>query len=80
MEWLIITTTMIGRLSLAAGWQILYMWCLELFPTTVRLTTLEISMFVGHIGSTVAPLINDLVSVRPDLLHGVQAFGEVTVH
>jgi len=58
-DWLIILLTMIGRLSVAACWQILYLWCLELFPTTMRLTMLEVSMIVGHIGSTASPFIND---------------------
>lgn len=61
-DWLIILLTMIGRLSVAACWQILYLWCLELFPTTMRLTMLEVSMIVGHIGSTASPFINDAVS------------------
>ena len=61
-DWLIILLTMIGRLSVAACWQILYLWCLELFPTPMRLTMLEVSMIVGHIGSAAAPFINDAVS------------------
>lgn len=55
-------TTMIGRLSVAATWQILYMWSMELFPTTVRMTLLQISLIAGHIGSSAAPFINDAVS------------------
>lgn len=52
---------MLGRLSLAAGWQIMYLWCIEIFPTTIRATALELSACVGHAGSAAAPFINDLV-------------------
>jgi len=67
--WLIILTTMIGRLCLAAAWQIQYLWCLELFPTTIRITMVQISMMPGYLGSAVAPLINDLVGGFTDNKH-----------
>ncbi|XP_067935238.1 organic cation transporter 1-like [Watersipora subatra] len=63
LVWLVITTTMVGRLSVAAGWQIMYLWCIELFPTTTRATMLEVSMWIGHIGSAAAPFINDMTKV-----------------
>ena len=52
---------MIGRLSVSASWQILYLWTIELLPTTVRATVLATCMLVGRLGGSVAPIIYDLV-------------------
>ncbi|XP_067936074.1 organic cation transporter protein-like [Watersipora subatra] len=58
--WLIVTLTMSGRLCISAAWQILYVWCLELFPTHYRLTMLQASLTFGHIGSAIGTLMADL--------------------
>lgn len=52
---------MFGRLAVAAGWQIQYMWCMELFPTTARLSLLNASLIFGHMGSAAAPYVNEMV-------------------
>ena len=61
VTWLVITTTMVGRLSVAATWQIMFLWSLELFPTTIRATVLGLSMLVGRLGGSMSPFINNLV-------------------
>ena len=68
ITWLIVTLTMIGRLCISASWQVLYVWCVELFPTTVRVIMVQTTMFAGKIGNTIGPLIRDLVR-RFDVHH-----------
>ena len=53
---------MVGRLCISAAWQVLYVWCLELFPTSVRITMLQGTLATGHIGTTVGSMMADLVS------------------
>lgn len=60
---------MVGRLCLSAAWQVLYVWCVELFPTTIRVTMLQVTLISGHIGSMIGPLTADLVSQWYD--HGL---------
>ena len=62
MTWAIVTLTMIGRLCLSAAWQVMYVWVVELFPTTIRVTMIQVTLFFGHIGSMTGPLTADLVS------------------
>ena len=54
---------MVGRLFISAAWQVLYVWCLELFPTSVRVTMLQGTLASGHIGSTAGALMADLVRI-----------------
>ena len=60
--WLTILLTMIGRLCISSGWQILYLWCLEMFPTSNRMTLLQAVQISGNVGATVGVLMIDLVS------------------
>ena len=61
ITWLIVTLTMVGRLCISASWQVLYVWCVELFPTTVRVIMLQSTLIAGKIGNTVGSLVKDLV-------------------
>lgn len=72
MVWAIITLTMLGRLCISAAWQVLYVWSLELFPTSVRVFMVQATMLSGRIGSTIGPLIKDLVS--SNLLYACSQF------
>ena len=59
---LILLLTMIGRLFNATAWKILYIWCLEMFPTSYRITMLLASQTCGYIGGALGSILDDLVS------------------
>ena len=56
---------LIGKLSITSAFQVILLYCSELFPTSVRTQGLGITSMVGRTGAIFSPFVIDiLVSTR----------------
>nr|XP_053633558.1 organic cation transporter protein-like [Cherax quadricarinatus] len=76
--WLVMTLAMVGKMCISAAFQILYLYCMELFPTEVRLQGLGFTTMASRLGSMFSPFITDylgpLYPSAPSLTFGIAAF------
>ncbi|XP_042893134.1 organic cation transporter protein-like [Penaeus japonicus] len=85
LGWLVITLAMLGKFSISAGFQILYLYVTELFPTEVRLLAIGTSAIPSRIASTISPFVTDLLGPHypwmPSVIFGIAALfaGVVTL-
>ena len=61
LHWLLITLSVIGKLCIGSGFEVLYIISSELFPTVVRNAGLGSSSACARVGSMLAPYIVQLV-------------------
>lgn len=77
ISWLVISLAMIGKFSISAGYQVLYLYATELFPTEVRLLALGTSTIASRIASMASPFVTDLLGPHypwiPSVVFGVAA-------
>jgi OCT family organic cation transporter-like MFS transporter 4/5 len=64
---IIVSLAMIGKFSASAAYAIIYLYSSELFPTSVRNTGMGACSMMARVGAMVAPKINDLSSISPNL-------------
>ncbi|KAK3098672.1 hypothetical protein FSP39_021828 [Pinctada imbricata] len=60
LSWTTIALSSIGKLGVSAAFAIVFIFTPELFPTTVRSSSVGLSNFIGKIGGIVSPYIADL--------------------
>ncbi|XP_071544081.1 organic cation transporter protein-like [Panulirus ornatus] len=73
--WVVMTFAMVGKVTISAAFQIIIIYCNELYPTEVRSRGFGTSFMMSRIGSIVSPFIIDLLGRRhpwvPSVLFGV---------
>ncbi|XP_064084807.1 organic cation transporter protein-like isoform X3 [Macrobrachium nipponense] len=78
LSWLVMTLAMVGKMCISAAFQLLYLYCTELFPTEVRLQALGSATIASRIGSMTSPFITELLGPlyprAPSILFGISAF------
>ncbi|XP_069185234.1 organic cation transporter protein [Procambarus clarkii] len=57
--WLVMILALVGKLAIAAAYQIIYLHGAELFPTEVRIRGLGTASMVSKLGSILAPYLMD---------------------
>ncbi|XP_033740110.1 organic cation transporter protein-like isoform X2 [Pecten maximus] len=60
-----IVLAMIGKIGMAVGFSVIYIWSAELFPTVVRNTGMGLSTSLGNLGYMAAPAVARLGTVVP---------------
>ncbi|CAG9862203.1 unnamed protein product [Phyllotreta striolata] len=70
-QWLIITLTMLGKLSITASYGAVYILSTEQFPTVVRNAGLGAGSTMARFGSILAPYINALVRIALEMRRGI---------
>jgi len=71
-----------ARMSIAAGFAVVYPWSAELFPSSVRNSAMGINSFCARMGSSLAPFVGEIdnfgfrmfLIAGPTVLVGVLAF------
>ena len=59
-----------GQLGVTGGWETLYIWSAELYPTLVRNVGMGTSSAFARVGSMTAPYIAKIVSIhKKDIKH-----------
>lgn len=54
---------MLGKVGIAAGFAVIYVWSAEIYPTVVRNAGMGASSSCARVGGMIAPYIADLVSI-----------------
>jgi OCT family organic cation transporter-like MFS transporter 4/5 len=77
IEWLVITLTMLGKMSVTASYGTIYLFSVEQFPTVIRNVALGCCSMSARVGSTIAPYLLYLGTTwkpLPILIFGLTAF------
>ena len=61
--WLQVTLSVVGKMCVSSGFEVIYILSTELFPTVVRNVGLGTSSACARAGSMVSPYIAQLVSI-----------------
>ena len=62
--WVVTVLALLGKLGVSAGWQIIFLWESELYPTEVRLQGIGFTAITSRIGGIIAPYILDIFVSR----------------
>ncbi|KAK3882237.1 hypothetical protein Pcinc_013377 [Petrolisthes cinctipes] len=77
MNTVVIVLALMGRMCICCGYQVIYLYCVELFPTEVRLQGIGYCTIMSRIGSILSPFITDLLGPlypsAPSLVFGLCA-------
>ncbi|XP_064103970.1 organic cation transporter protein-like [Macrobrachium nipponense] len=57
--WFFLTVVMVGKFLITSAYQVIYLYCSELYPTTLRTRGLGLTSMMGRLGAIVSPFIND---------------------
>ncbi|XP_068221444.1 solute carrier family 22 member 3-like [Palaemon carinicauda] len=57
--WFFLTVVMIGKFLITSAYQVIYLYCSELYPTTLRTRGLGLTSMMGRLGAIISPFIND---------------------
>ena len=63
LHWLLITLSMLGQLCVTGGWETIYVWSAEIYPTVTRNVGMGTSSAFARVGSMIAPYIAKSVRV-----------------
>lgn len=77
INWLVITLTMLGKMSITASYGTIYLFSVEQFPTVIRNVALGCCSMSARVGSTIAPYLIYLSKTwkpLPILIFGISAF------
>lgn len=78
INWLVITLTMLGKMSITASYGTIYLFSVEQFPTVIRNVALGMCSMSARFGSTLSPFLIYLGTVvwkpLPFLIFGIGAF------
>lgn len=66
---MVMILSLIEKFFVSAAWQIIWIWGVEVYPTSHRCMLTNISGVVGRVGSILALYIVDLVSRYMQLTH-----------
>lgn len=61
-DWAIVAVSMVGKFSVSAGFELIYFWSAEMYPTSLRNSMLGLNSASARVGGMVAPVIADIVS------------------
>ena len=64
LRWLVVTLSMIGKLSSSAAYGTIYLFSTELHPTVVRSAALALSALSASLGAMIAPYIVETVILK----------------
>ncbi|KAF2367139.1 Major facilitator sugar transporter-like [Trinorchestia longiramus] len=82
-SWWFLSIVMVGKMMVTAGFQVLYLYTSELYPTCIRTQGLGVTSMLGRCGAIIAPFITDnLGSVHwsiPSLIFGLMSAGAAVV-
>ncbi|KAG5672187.1 hypothetical protein PVAND_002337 [Polypedilum vanderplanki] len=77
ITWLVITLTMLGKMSITASYGTIYLFSVEQFPTVIRNVALGCCSMSARVGSTISPYLLYLANTwqpLPILIFGLTAF------
>ncbi|XP_071547611.1 organic cation transporter protein-like [Panulirus ornatus] len=78
IQWMVMTLAMVGKMSIGAAFQAIYLYGMELFPTEVRLQGIGSATVASRIGSMSSPFITEMLGPlypsAPSLVFGLGAF------
>ncbi|XP_067950221.1 organic cation transporter protein-like [Watersipora subatra] len=60
LSWVIVTISMIGKFAVSAGFELIYFWSAEVYPTSMRNSMLGINSAAARVGGMVSPVIADI--------------------
>jgi len=58
----IITVSMVGKFAVSAGFELVYFWSVEMYPTSQRNSLMGVNSAMARVGSMISPAIADIVS------------------
>lgn len=62
-SWAVLLCFVVGKAAVTISFTGLYMFCAELWPTSIRSTVMNTCSMIGRIGSMVAPFVVVLVRI-----------------
>lgn len=62
--WWFLCLVLLGKFSITSAYQIIYLYCCELYPTSLRTRGLGITSMMGRCGAIVSPFINDMLGAQ----------------
>ncbi|XP_047493229.1 organic cation transporter protein-like isoform X1 [Penaeus chinensis] len=75
--WLAVTLAMIGKMMITSAFQIIALYCSELFPTEVRTRGASTAFMMSRLGSTCSPFITEYLGAAypwaPSVVFGVSS-------
>lgn len=77
INWLVVTLTMLGKMSITASYGTIYLFSVEQFPTVIRNVALGMCSMSARLGATLSPfiiLLADTWKPLPFLIFGLGAF------
>ncbi|XP_066937712.1 organic cation transporter protein-like [Macrobrachium rosenbergii] len=57
--WFFLAVVMVGKFLITSAYQVIYLYCSELYPTTLRTRGLGLTSMMGRLGAIISPFIND---------------------
>lgn len=70
LKWLSVTLVMIGKMAAACAFNLIFLFCLELYPTQIRSQGTIVTMLFSRGGAIIAPyIISALVSFLTQYCH-----------
>ena len=61
-DWSIVLVSMIGKFAVSAGFELIYFWSAEMYPTSLRNSMLGVNSASARVAGMIAPVIADIVS------------------
>ncbi|CAL4114484.1 unnamed protein product, partial [Meganyctiphanes norvegica] len=62
--WYFLCLVLLGKFSITSAYQIIYLYCCELYPTSLRTRGLGLTSMMGRLGAIASPFINDRLGAR----------------
>jgi len=66
-DWSIVLVSMIGKFSVSAGFELIYFWSAEMYPTSQRNSMLGINSACARVAGMIAPVIADIPKYNTSL-------------
>lgn len=60
-SWWFLAVVMVGKFLITSAYQVIYLYCSELYPTTLRTRGLGLTSMMGRLGAIISPFINDIL-------------------
>lgn len=60
-SWWFLTLVLLGKFCITSAYQVIYLYCSELYPTCLRTRGLGVTSMMGRIGAIISPFINDIL-------------------
>merc|ERR1719167_169529 len=75
-EWVTVSIITLGKLGIGVGFECVYIWTSELFPTVIRNSSISLCSSCARLGAIIAPLIVEIDQdnpLAPILVYGMVA-------